>query len=264
MFHSSFKIILNIEKQIALCLYAHHSHTLQATYTVQQNFKQAPFMQHINVNCCLDFRWCASERRRTSRNTKRHKWCKYTSFPKHLLHPRSFICLSRSVSTFLCRFPIVSFPFPCLDFRWCVSGRRRTSRLSNWHKWRKYRSFAQHFPHPRSLIGPAKNSNCSCALLAFFSILFQFFFFFQISDDVLIEADNLREGKATGYIHIVSPLQNNHFDFQLHTKNKTIRAACFDKSKRNYLKHSCKFRLETKSNFGDLLMGQQKFTDLLR
>lgn len=49
--------------------YAHHSHTLQSTYTVQQNFKQAHFMQHINVNFyehsfsffsfpfpCLDFR----------------------------------------------------------------------------------------------------------------------------------------------------------------------------------------------------------------
>ena len=89
-----------------------------------------------------------------------------------------------------------------------------------------YRSFAQHFTHPRSLICLAKNSNCLCALLAFFNILFQFFFF-QISDDVLIEADNLREGKATGYIHNVSPLKNNHFDFQLQTKNKTIRAACF-------------------------------------
>lgn len=60
-----------------------------------------------------------------------------------------------------------------------------------------------------------------------FSVSFFNSFFFQISYDVLIEADNLREGKATGYIHHVSPLKNNHFDFQLQTKNKTIRGACF-------------------------------------
>lgn len=65
---------------------------------------------------------------------------------------------------------------------------------------------------------------CSIGIFQYpFSILF----FFQISDDVLIEADNLREGKTTGYIHNVSPLENNYFDFQLQTKNKTIRAACF-------------------------------------
>ena len=93
-----------------------------------------------------------------------------------------------------------------------------------------------------------------------FSILF---YSFQISDDVLIEVGNLREGKATGYIHNVSPLKNNHFDFQLQTKNKTIRAVCFDKSKRNHLEAFCKskspvkikkFHLETKSNPEDLLM----------
>ena len=102
---------------------------------------------------------------------------------------------------------------------------------------------------------------CSIGIFQYpFSILF---FSFQISDDVLIEVNNLREGKATGYIHNVSPLKNNHFDFQLQTKNKTIRAVCFDKSKKNHLEAFCKskspvkikkFRLETKSNSEDLLM----------
>lgn len=80
-----------------------------------------------------------------------------------------------------------------------------------------------------------------CALLTLiFSTSFFIYFSFQISDEVLIEVDNLREGKAKGYIHNVSPLKNNHFDFQLQTKNKTIRAFCFDKSKRNHLEAFCK------------------------
>ena len=80
---------------------------------------------------------------------------------------------------------------------------------------------------------------------------------------MLLEVDNLREGKAKGYIHNISPLKNNYFDFQLQTKSKTIRVVCFDKSKRNHVEAFCKskspvkiekFRLETKSNSEDLVM----------
>lgn len=75
----------------------------------------------------------------------------------------------------------------------------------------------------------------------------------------------LEHGIARGYRHNVSPLRNNstHFDFQVQTKYKTVRAVCFSPHKRKVLNSFSKTdtpvklkkcRLETKYNSEDLVL----------
>lgn len=90
---------------------------------------------------------------------------------------------------------------------------------------------------------------------------------YQISDEILDEIHDLTEGKATGFIHNVSPMkQNNHFDFQLQMKSKTVRAVCFSPGKRKHIENCSKvntpvkikkFRLETKSNSEDIVIDEK-------
>ena len=76
---------------------------------------------------------------------------------------------------------------------------------------------------------------------------------------------DVKSDEVVGYVHNVSPVKSGgRFDFQLQTQEKTVRGVCFSPSHHKRFQEMSKisspvnlkkFRLGTRSNSEDILMG---------
>lgn len=83
--------------------------------------------------------------------------------------------------------------------------------------------------------------------------------------------NSFNENAIFGYIHNLSPIKKDkYFDFELQTKDKTVRGICFSPPKRKRFEQFStnnspvkikKFRIDTKSNAEDYVMGNDVFIE---